>query len=451
MNQTDSLILINSINISNSTKPKIKIETLKSVLDIKELNIPSYQRPYRWKAEKHVKQLFDDIYRECEKDTKEYRIGTIILHNNLDNNKHEIVDGQQRLVTISLILQALEVAMGTGKEKVNNPLLSVGFNHLDSRNNIKYNFIYIERYINLLPDKEKFKSFLLDRCTFVVITLNNISEAFQMFDSQNARGKSLNASDLLKAYHLREMEENTLEEKKICVERWEENIDNELLNLVLEEYLFRIRNWKKGKRKYFFSKNEIDEFKGINIIRSIREGKKYPFLTTVWQKSMNLNFQIEEPIVNGKRFFDYVDHYIHVFEKIKKNCEQKENQDLFDYQGIYRIGDQRIVNLYRCILICYYDKFGEDECFKDFAFEIYRWAFIYRLTKQQIRYETILNMLLNNPEFNPIELLDSWYTPDILFLRMQIPLLSNITIEKKNVDELKKIIEEIEKKTIKNK
>lgn len=47
--------------------------------------------------------------------------------------------------------------------------------------------------------------FLLRKCEFVVVRLNSISEAFQFFDSQNARGKDLAAHDLLKAYHLREI------------------------------------------------------------------------------------------------------------------------------------------------------------------------------------------------------------------------------------------------------
>lgn len=39
----------------------------------------------------------------------------------------------------------------------------------------------------------------------VVITVDKISEAFQLFDSQNTRGRALYPHDLLKAYHLREI------------------------------------------------------------------------------------------------------------------------------------------------------------------------------------------------------------------------------------------------------
>jgi hypothetical protein len=39
----------------------------------------------------------------------------------------------------------------------------------------------------------------------VIINVDKVEEAFQLFDSQNTRGKELDPHDLLKAYHLREM------------------------------------------------------------------------------------------------------------------------------------------------------------------------------------------------------------------------------------------------------
>lgn len=66
------------------------------------LNIPDYQRPYTWKA-KNVIQLLDDVVRFSK--YPEYRIGTIILHDN--GNTLDIVDGQQRIITSLLIARYL--------------------------------------------------------------------------------------------------------------------------------------------------------------------------------------------------------------------------------------------------------------------------------------------------------------------------------------------------------
>ena len=66
------------------------------------LKIPEYQRPYKW-TEKNVNNLIDDII--SNKDKSEYRLGTLVLH--LFDQNLDIVDGQQRIVTLMLILYAL--------------------------------------------------------------------------------------------------------------------------------------------------------------------------------------------------------------------------------------------------------------------------------------------------------------------------------------------------------
>jgi len=60
------------------------------------LSIPDYQRPYVWNTS-NVDQMLADIKNSMEQGKRQYRIGSIILHNN------DIVDGQQRITTISII------------------------------------------------------------------------------------------------------------------------------------------------------------------------------------------------------------------------------------------------------------------------------------------------------------------------------------------------------------
>jgi len=68
------------------------------------LTIPIYQRPYRW-SEKHVSQLIHDIIHHQDKSS--YRLGTIVVHEDEDS-KLSIVDGQQRLLTLALMVVALQ-------------------------------------------------------------------------------------------------------------------------------------------------------------------------------------------------------------------------------------------------------------------------------------------------------------------------------------------------------
>lgn len=73
------------------------------LLEEGDLRIPSYQRPYKWNR-KHIRNLFYDLRDAMGK--KEYQIGSVILH---ENDGHlDIVDGQQRLISISLFLHSLD-------------------------------------------------------------------------------------------------------------------------------------------------------------------------------------------------------------------------------------------------------------------------------------------------------------------------------------------------------
>mgnify|MGYP003484900339 FL=1 len=63
-------------------------ENGKSIEDIC-LSIPEYQRPYKWSARNAI-QLLDDII-DAQKSNKEvYRVGTLILHKDTDNQGKDI-------------------------------------------------------------------------------------------------------------------------------------------------------------------------------------------------------------------------------------------------------------------------------------------------------------------------------------------------------------------------
>ena len=73
------------------------------------LVVPEYQRPYKWTARNAI-QLLDDIIEARNNNKEVYRVGTLILHKEKDEDgqdKYNIVDGQQRTITFSLLLTAL--------------------------------------------------------------------------------------------------------------------------------------------------------------------------------------------------------------------------------------------------------------------------------------------------------------------------------------------------------
>jgi hypothetical protein len=68
--------------------------------------IPKYQRGFAWEVQ-NVRDLFDDITESIESNSNHY-IGTVVLSKDrLDDEKFHVVDGQQRITTISMIIKAL--------------------------------------------------------------------------------------------------------------------------------------------------------------------------------------------------------------------------------------------------------------------------------------------------------------------------------------------------------
>ncbi|MBN6065148.1 DUF262 domain-containing protein [Aggregatibacter actinomycetemcomitans] len=376
---------------------KAKILKIKDVFDLK-LSIPDYQRPYKWTV-KNVQQLIDDLLTHF-RDNKVYRIGTIVLYKN--GGKSEIVDGQQRLTTLSLVLYKL------GRKDI--LFLKEELNHSISKFNVLENYKFINNY----NFPSGFEEYILKTCEMVRIELDDLDEAFQFFDSQNARGKPLESYDLLKAYHLREMRNKPDQIIHQCVERWERSaMSNDInnLNKIINFILFRLRRWHYQEHAEVFSANELDTFKGVS------ENVEYPYLngvlaTNAIQKMSTENpflyrsislFQSNQTLVNGKYFFDYIQHYVLIYEKLFRekigllsllneingvSLEEGVINFLDNYDYSYRVGDKYLRNLFECTLLFYFDKFGDDH-FSEFMTKAFLWVYRLRFEYQRISFKTI--------------------------------------------------------------
>ena len=386
-----------------------------------QLVIPTYQRPYKWRA-KHVNQLLDDIINHRTKTC--YRLGTVVLYKapegaetpeseSLSKEALSIVDGQQRLLTLTLLCAVIQDMLKGKNKTFDGKLLSHRFTSRISINNLQHNAKVIENRVKSLAhnEQQELLNFILQRCELITVTLDNLSEAFQFFDSQNARGKALAPYDLLKAYHLREMMQGTDEAERLAyVETWEQGVnpddDMPSLHSIMGELLFRMRRWTDGDCGIQFSRHNIDVFKGINLDTS-----NYRYAESMlaldysvdkynhdpirqWDKQhKHYPFQVNQVMINGKRFFDYIQHYIGLYHQLF----QAENAPLAKmlssytkYNGSGRKGDRYVKNLFICVLMYYYDKFGDIELNK--AAELcFVWSYRLRLELQRIGIESVDN------------------------------------------------------------
>ena len=382
------------------SEEKAKILKIKDVFDLK-LSIPDYQRPYKWTV-KNVQQLIDDLLTHF-RDSKVYRIGTIVLYKN--DGKSEIVDGQQRLTTLSLLLNKL------GRDDI--LFLQEKLSHSISKFNIIENYKFINSYNFPLG----FEEYILKICEMVRIELDDLDEAFQFFDSQNSRGKPLESYDLLKAYHLREMKDKPKEIVHHCVERWEESaLSQEINNLdkIINYILFRLRRWHYQESGEVFTSDELETFKGVS------ESTNYPYLSPLFAtkaveklaqqnpmlyhpRFVKTSFQTIQTLINGEQFFDYVQYYSELYEKLFKEgsglvdkvkkingegIEKGVNTFLNNQEYYYRVGDKYLKNLFECTVLFYFDKFGE-VYLDEFISKAFLWVYLIRFKHQRIPFKTV--------------------------------------------------------------
>lgn len=351
-----------------------------------KLIIPDYQRPYTWKKST-ANTLFNDIYAAMKKN-KDYRLGSLILHKD-ENGFYNIVDGQQRLITTALILKILD---NKSEFLLQNEIKAISFK------NIAENYKALESRVNALSDSEK-ENYMdyIKKCSFAIIITDKQEEAFQFFDSQNTRGKSLKPHDLLKAYHLREMNAVSEDIKKAVVKRWD-NIDETYLADLFADYLYPVVRWHKKRDAVYYTAKNIDTFKGISQEykynyalyhkRSVIFAEKIEkeFSDFLYNKECNL-FQLTQPVISGEYFFKYVFYYDKLLTKVKNMIAEYHKKS--GEVPAYRTGDIYIKRLYECALLLFIDRFGIENMETSYMEILYKWSYSLRLIMYAVRRESI--------------------------------------------------------------
>lgn len=240
-------------------------------------HVPRFQRDYSW-TEEEWDDLWQDILGVMMGDEPAHYMGYLVLQT-ADNKEFDIIDGQQRLTTLSLlvlaVLKNLQDLISSSVDPENNRLRLdqlrgsyIGF--LDpvtlipkskltlNRNNNAYYQNYIvplerlpqrglkasehalrkafewfkdkvsERYARP-PDGRALAQFIdvfADKLFFTVITVNDELNAFKVFETLNARGVRLSSTDLLKNYLFSIVHRDGAHEHEMTAleQRWEQII-----------------------------------------------------------------------------------------------------------------------------------------------------------------------------------------------------------------------------------
>lgn len=360
-------------DLLNKNDIQLKTWTLDNLL-FQPLKIPKYQRAYEWQSE-HVNDLLNDLY-DAYRQGKPYILGTIILY--LNNLHYEIVDGQQRLITLSILLRySIE----------ENGLLEMSFNSLKSQYYIKNTGKLVEEFKNGKGDDfYKFLDYLRgEKVTFSVLLIPNgqQSKAFTFFDSLNSKGVTLSDFDLLKAHHLMYIPENQESLARKHNDDWQSK-DNKHKD-VFDNMLRQIRIWSRGHGeegggerpvyKEFVSAVDIKDldkdehvfnrYMQPNVFRSWSRENGHVVLNMKYP-SQNVEdlipMEIPQTIEGGDAFFLYANRYHNISEQLFGDQPQKRSSAMqYAYELSKSIGNTHLRNAYKAIILQYFDKFSDQK------------------------------------------------------------------------------------------
>jgi Protein of unknown function DUF262/Protein of unknown function (DUF1524) len=224
-----------------------------------EFEIPSYQRPYAWE-EQQAQELLTDFIEAMDNGDDVYFLGSIVLIKEPHKPLSRVVDGQQRLTTLTIILSVLRDLTTNSEIRGTRRVYVYQKANPDSGSAERFRLLlrqrdraFFQKYIqnpdatNVLPDPEtlegsqqniarnaihlrselikldeerrnKLIAYLIQRCYLVVVAVPTAEAARRIFTVLNARGLDLTATDILKANLLERA--GSIHEKDLA-ERWE--------------------------------------------------------------------------------------------------------------------------------------------------------------------------------------------------------------------------------------
>ena len=209
-----------------------------------QFEIPDYQRPYAWTTGQAT-ELFDDLYSAMQDarvsgSGSQYFLGSIVLIKNDRDPKSSVVDGQQRLTTLTMLFAVLRTVMPDAADDITDFLYKKGKFSLGEKNEYRLTAreedadffrthiqepggiaqlvastdkledsrlryrenatLLLEKAKALSPDdRNALWKFLANDCSLVVISTPDLEAAYRIFSVLNNRGLDLAPIDILKA------------------------------------------------------------------------------------------------------------------------------------------------------------------------------------------------------------------------------------------------------------
>lgn len=328
--------------------------------DTYEFRVPDYQRPYAWTTDQATDLLNDildamkDHHINGSGDDDFYFLGSIVLIKNDRAPSADVVDGQQRLTTLTILLAVLrdllpkhadditEFLYKKGKsfavpvvpnkyrlraidddakffqEHVQEPggiqkLLNLADKLKDSRKNFRENAALFMNELKQLDEMERLQllQFVVYKCSMVVISTPNFESAYRIFSVLNDRGLDLAPSDILKASILGEIRRSKGGESKSTeyATKWT-SLERMLGRNGFVDLLSHIRMIYAKRKQHAILSKEFKEFVGKGVpADELVDQIISPYAETyAWLKDKNFpSTEAADEINEQLRYLDRID------------------------------------------------------------------------------------------------------------------------------------------------
>lgn len=304
-----------------------------------QFEIPDYQRPYAWTTEQ-AGELFDDLISAMQDArvsgvNSQYFLGSIVLIKNDREPKSSVVDGQQRLTTLTMLFAILREAMPHAADDITDFLYKKGKASLGEKNEyrltareedadffrtniqepdgiaqlvtstdrlqdsrLRYRenaILLLEKARTLTPaDLIALWKFLANDCSLVVISTPDLEAAYRIFSVLNNRGLDLAPIDIIKAQVLGLIRTTAGEAKSRDYAREWSQIESTLGRDAFGDLFGYIRSiYAKKKQKYTLVKEFQEHVTEYSTPIALIDKVIKPY-SEVWDFIRDANFEATE-------------------------------------------------------------------------------------------------------------------------------------------------------------
>ena len=279
--------------------------------------IPPYQRPYAWTTEQTGELLDDLLYamRRTEQvdEASPYFLGSIVIIKENEYSSAEVVDGQQRLTTLTILLCVLrELSDDKTKRDLDQFIRQEGnelkgtkdvfrvtlrerdrdffqknvqtfgqlqdfletdtTNRLDSQQRVFENtkHLWQELLKCTSEERDRLAKFISQRCYLVIVSTSDQSSAYRIFSVMNDRGLDLSPTDILKAEIIGSMDDSIRPKYTEAWEDIEEDIGrDDFRDLFAHIRMIWMKDKARGELSEEFRDGVLNRVKNKNFVDEV--------------------------------------------------------------------------------------------------------------------------------------------------------------------------------------